>query len=191
MDKVFCFVTILIFCFQGFSADAQTVDSARQVNKQVQTNTSTIEINQSDFEGTDDFAPGLLFGVIILLAFTLIFIGVGIALAVLGLLIVFGFVSMGILSTSIIVGLHKKSLAKGFKTFTVLASTFAGILSFSIGFWALNKIFHWATSQIAITTGAISGLLAGILFGLIVFYLLKRLTSFFKSKLSLVQSSQK
>lgn len=141
--------------------------------------------NTTEFDETDDFSPMVF--VVALIGFGLILasIGAGIALTVLGLFIILGLVSLGVLSTSIIVGLNKKSFAKGFKTFVVLSSTVFGLLMCGAGFFFLNTIFHWTTSQIALLSGATCGLLAGLLVGLSANFILQKLTDYFKTKLNL------
>jgi hypothetical protein len=125
------------------------------------------------------------FAVLFLFGIVLLGVGAGIILTVLGLFILFGFVSFGILSTSLIVGLHKKSFEKGFKVFIVLSSTFVGLLLGLVSFWLQNKIQHWWTTPFALVSGAICGLLGGLVFGVLTFYVFKRLSSYFKIKLKL------
>jgi hypothetical protein len=177
--------TILLFTLTSLRTFAQTADSTIQITNSVQTDTITTKSNSMKYDENDDFSPGLFFFAMIGFVFILVCVGAGIVLTVLGLLIIFGLVSFGILSTSIIVGLNKKSFAKGFKTFFVLASTFVGLIFFGVGFWLLNKIAHWWTTQTAIITGATSGLFAGLAFGLLAYYVLQRLTTYFKQKLNL------
>ena len=97
----------------------------------------------------------------------------------------FGLISVGILSASILVGVNKKSLATGFKTFLVSSSTIGGLVICGLGLWLLNKITHWWTTKTAIIIGATCGLLAGFIFGLLAFYILQQLTTFLKKKLNL------
>ena len=48
---------------------------------------------------------------------------IGVILVFLILLGITGFISMGILSVSVLAGLHERSVTKGFRTFAILAST--------------------------------------------------------------------
>jgi hypothetical protein len=183
-------ITILLFILTSLTTFGQTVDSLNQAKKSTQSETLITQTTPKEYEDSDDFSPGLLFFAVIGIAFILVFVGVGIALTVLGLLIIFAFVSFGILSTSIIVGLNKKSFAKGFKTFIVLASSIGSLLFCSAGFWLVNKITHWWTIKTAIITGASFGLLSGFAFGLLAFYILQKLTNYFKQKLNLIDTEK-
>lgn len=136
-------------------------------------------------EGTVDFAPGLALFALIGIGFVLACVGAGIALTVIGLLIIFGLISFGILSASVLIGINRKSFALGFKTFLVSTSTIFGLLLCGLGFWILNQILHWWTTQTALTIGAALGLLAGLAFGLIAFYVLQRLTTYLRDQLKL------
>ncbi len=125
------------------------------------------------------------FVMLVLIGFALVAIGFGIVLTVLALLFVFGMVSFGVLSTSIIVGLHKKSVAEGFKIFVVLGASVFGLLGGSLVFWLVNEINKWCSATEAVIWGSSTGLIAGFGFGVLAFYILKRLTIIFKEKLKL------
>jgi hypothetical protein len=185
MKQTLFITTILLFILTSLTTLGQTADSTIQITSSVQADTITAKSNSMEYDESDDFSPGLFFFAMIGFVFILVCVGAGIVLTVLGLLIIFGLVSFGILSTSIIVGLNKKSFAKGFKIFIVMASTIGGLLFCGVGFWLLNKIVHWWTTQTAIITGATSGLIAGFAFGLLAYYILQRLTTYFKQKLNL------
>jgi len=186
MKQTLFITTILLFILTSLTTFGQTADSTIQVTSSVQADTITAKSNSMEYDESDDFSPGLFFFAMIGFVFILVCVGAGIVLTVLGLLIIFGLVSFGILSTSIIVGLNKKSFAKGFKTFIILASTIGGLLFCGVGFWFLNIIVHWWTTQTAIITGATFGLIAGFAFGLSAYYILQRLTTYFKQKLNLM-----
>jgi hypothetical protein len=188
MKLIFYIVTILLFLIAAGSAFGQDSDSSIQIKSSVQTDTITEKSNLTEYDESGDFSPGLFFFAMIGLGFILISTVTGIALTVLGLVIIFGLVSFGILSTSIIVGLNKKSFATGFKTLVVLTSTFGGLIIFSGGFWILNKIAHWWSTQTALITGATCGILTGLTFGLTAYYILRRLTSYFTRQLKLTNT---
>lgn len=179
--------TVVIFFLLGTKLIvAQNVDSTTAPIATIQSDTSYATI-MDPYDGTDDFSPGLAFFALIGIGFILVCVGIGIALTVIGLLIIFGLTSFGILSASVLIGLNKKSFALGFKTFLVSTSTIGGLLLCGFGFWILNKVLHWWTSQIAITIGVVLGLLTGLTFGLITFYILKRLTTYLKDQLKLTE----
>lgn len=163
---------------------AQNNDSTNTSITTIQSDT-THATTTDPYEVTDDFSPGLAFFALIGIGFILVCVGAGIALTVIGLLIIFGLISFGVLSASVLIGLNKKSFALGFKTFLVSTSTIGGLLLGGFGFWILNKVLHWWTTQTALTVGAALGLLAGVTFGLITFYILQRLTTYLRDQLEL------
>jgi len=116
----------------------QVADSTYAKGQTEQTNRNFT----TDTEEYEDFAPGLGIFALFALVFILVCVGVGVVLTVLGLLILFGLIGVGILSVSILVGLSKKSFTKGFKTFLVSTTTIGGLLIGLTGFWVLNKITH-------------------------------------------------
>ena len=154
-----------------------------QTNDQAELTQSNLKTETEEFEDIEDFAPGLFFFAIFAFVFILICVGAGIVLIVTGLLILFGLIGTGILSASILVGLNKKSFTKGFKTFLVSIATIGGLLIGMAGFWILNRISHWWTLKTTLFAGSISGLLAGLVFGLFAFYVIQKLTTFLKTKL--------
>ncbi|HVA99540.1 MAG TPA: hypothetical protein VNG53_11655 [Bacteroidia bacterium] len=185
MKRTLYLIIILFFSLTSFKTFGQKTDSKVKIITSAQTDTIATEKSSAAYDESGDFSPGLFFFAMIGLVFLLTCVGTGIVLTVLGLLILFGLVSFGILSTSIIVGLNKKSFAKGFKTFIVLISTIGGLLFCVAVFWLYNKIVHWWTLQTTIIIGSTFGLLAGLAFGLLAFYVLQRLTTYFKQKLNL------
>ena len=180
-------ITLSILCFLtlGF-ANRQVTDNiaTSQTITTIHTNTKATTSDTNTLNDEDDFSPGL--GLLVLLGICFIFlcIGAGIVLTVFILLILFGLISLGILSASILVGLNKKSFATGFKTFLVSCSSIGGLIIFGAMFWLLNKFTHWWTAKTAILIGVSMGCLAGFLFGLVVFFVLQKLTTFLKSKLN-------
>jgi hypothetical protein len=177
---------ITTFLLIANPAVAQTYDSTNTVTTTIQSDT-TQAITTDPYEGTDDFSPGLALLTLIGVGFIFVCVGAGIVLTVIALLIISGLISFGILSASILIGLNKKSFALGFKTFLVSTSTIGGLLLGGLGFWILNKVLHWWTIQTALTIGAAAGLLAGLTFGLITFYILQQLTTYLRDKLKLTE----
>jgi hypothetical protein len=117
--------------------------------------------------------------------FILIWVGIGIVLAVLGLFVVFGLVSAGILSTSIIVALSRRSLADGFKTSILLTVTIISTIGWCIFFLLYNAVVHWWTMPTAALVGSTLGLVTGILFGFSLIFIIRRMAAFFRRKLDL------
>ena len=180
MQLIIHIATFTLFFLTCLAAIGQASDSTVQVVQLVQADTLTTITTTDPYEGSGDFSPGLLVFAMIGVAFILATVGAGMVLTVLGLLIIFGLILTGILSASIITGLNKKSFEIGFKTFLVSSSTTGGTFFGLSCFWLLNKTFHWWPTSTAIISGAICGLVAGVGFGFLVFYLLQRLTTYFK-----------
>ncbi|UMQ42597.1 hypothetical protein MKS83_02650 [Chryseobacterium sp. Y16C] len=130
-----------------------------------------------------DGAPGLFIFMVLMFIFILICVGIGIVIAVLLFLLLFGIIAIGLVSSSILVGLYNKSFLKGFRILIIGGSTIdcaiLGIGSFII----YNKIVHYWPLQTSIFVGTLSGSIAGFLLGIIIFYAIRRLTGFFYSKL--------
>lgn len=142
----------------------------------------TTEPSSSD-ELENGSSPGLFF--MAMFGFGIMFLGVGcgITLTFIVVLVISVLVSIGVLSAAVLVGLNKKSYTAGFKTLVVLGSAVGGIFLGSAGFWVLNKIMKWWPLETALISGAFAGLIGGLLFGYTCWYVLRRLTGYFKSKL--------
>ncbi len=112
-----------------------------------------------------------------------ILIGTGIVVAVLTLFIIFGLITTGVLSVSVMVGLNKKSFMTGFKTFVITCSTVFSALIMALFFFIYNKIVHWWSGEKAALIGICTGLIAGFLLGALLMLIVRRLTEFFKTKL--------
>ena len=186
MKQLFLVLTFL-FCVSHFTSLTQTRDTILQIVA-APTDTiskTTVIPTANDFDDSGDFDSGLFLIGLTGLGLIIISVGAGIIVALIGFFLLFTFVSVGILSTSIIIGLQKKSFERGFKIFIISTSTFASTLLFTIVFWAINHIMHWFKTSTALLTGAGFGLVSGFILGLLVSYLLKKLSTYFKGKLHL------
>ena len=178
-------IAIIVLCFASTNLVARQGDSVSSAPNSSDTKEVTSSMATTDpYEGTDDFSPGMAFIVVIAAVFVLACVGAGIALTVIGLLLLFALISFGILSASVLVGLNKKSFALGFKTFLISSSTVGGFILFALAFWGLNEVMHWWTDGAALTLGASLGLVVGLSFGFIAFYVLRRLTTFLSKRLN-------
>lgn len=122
-----------------------------------------------------------------ILVIGLIFIGasilIAVIIAIICLLIVFGLIAAGALSASVLIGINKKSFTTGFRIFAILFSTFSmGVLGV-ICFWILNRIFEWWTTSTALVSGLCFGLISGFVTGILIAYIIKRMSSYLKNKL--------
>jgi hypothetical protein len=180
MKRLYYILTILILANTfSFAQDTISIPQYEQ-SEQLQSDWET----EMEHEVIDDFAPGLFIFIVFAFIFILIYVGAGIVLTILGLLILFGLILAGILSASILVGLNKKSFKKGFKTFLVSITTIGGLIIGIIGFWMLNEIYHWWNIQTTLLIGSISGLLSGLVFGFFSYYVIQKFTTLLNSKLN-------
>jgi hypothetical protein len=179
-------MSLALILWTSFTANAQTGDTVHaQGAKSAPADTTNASSISTHERTEDDFSPGLVFFTLIGFGIAIAIAGVGIALTIVGLFIIFGLISFGVLSASVLVGLNKKSFTKGFKTFLVSYSSVCALLICSSGFWLLNKIYHWWTTVHAVSLGAFVGVLTGFTFGFLVFYTLRRVTTFLRKQLKL------
>jgi hypothetical protein len=95
-------------------------------------------------------------------------------------------VMVGILSSSLLVGIYKRSFTAGFKTFLLLACGIFGALSGLCGFYLINSIFELHISgPIVAATGSLGGALGGIILALSMVGVLRLFLAFAARRLSL------
>ncbi|NUY82100.1 hypothetical protein HUK80_14445 [Flavobacterium sp. MAH-1] len=128
----------------------------------------------------------LIIGVIAVL----LCLAVGIILTILALLTIFGLIAMGALSASIIVGIAQKSVAKGFRTFVVVFSTFGSAALGTLTFWFLNNVLKWWTEFKAICLGFGIGLVSGFITGIAIAFVIRKLTPILKNKIGNLKSNK-
>jgi hypothetical protein len=131
----------------------------------------------------DNFSPFLSVVTILVFVFILVFVGAGIIITVIGLLILFGLIGTGILSASLLIGLNTRSFLKGFKTFLISSTSIIGIYLGLMTFWILSSLLHWWSIETTLLYGAITGLIGGLILGLILSIIIHRLTTYFKTQL--------
>lgn len=134
----------------------------------------------------DDFTPFMLVLVLVAVGVLIGSILIGSVAALLILTFLFVLISAGIVSTSIVVGLYRRSLAAGFKTLLGLVCGAGGVIIGAIAFWLINHFFHiHLKDATAVLAGAASGLLGGLLLGMVIFWLIRMFLEFCRQKLSL------
>lgn len=126
-----------------------------------------------DFYQEDEV--GSIFMLFIACMVLLFCFGMGLIVAILIILAILILLGIGLFTTSFLVGIYNKSLASGFKTFILTASTLGGTILGGVGIFLLFKIAHWAGVYTGVLVGALSGALAGLSFGFLVVYLFKLL----------------
>ncbi len=137
---------------------------------------------QTTTTADNDFAPGLLIGTVVMAIGALLLIGVGIVLSLMVFAFVAVLVSAGVLSTSVIVGLNKRSFTKGFKTFIYLFPSSFGLLIGALGLALLNMVMHWFSPGAATLIGATAGLTAGLFIGFLLLFAIQRITTHYKRR---------
>ena len=125
---------------------------------------------------------GSLFLVIILCVAMLFCFGVGVVVAVCIILIALGLLALGVLSTSVAVGLYKRSIASGFKTLVISTSTVGGSIIGALGIFILFKITHWGNVPFSTLAGAIGGSIAGLCFGFLAVFTIRKISKIISNK---------
>jgi len=182
--KVFFLIIALGLTFNNIYG--QNIDSTKQTINNRTDSAKLMQLNDNT-DTSDDFSPGMAFFALVGFCLILISIGAGIVITITVLFMLFGFVSVGIISASVFVGLKKKSLTKGFKTFLVLSVSIIGSIIGFVALFLINKLFHFhLTGPTILIMGSLSGLIGGIILGLVAFAVFLRLINYFKDKLQLV-----
>ena len=185
--KSLIIIATILFSLMAGTVCATDMDRDTSVHhSMVQGAPSGTGAEAAQVKDDDDFAPGLFFGVLIMFGVLLAAVACGVVMIVSGILLLFALVSFGIVSASVMVGLNRRSLAQGFKTFIVLSSSAGGLCAGTLIMYVLNEIFKWWTVKTAIIFGLIGGLWGGMALGFLAFYILQKLTTFLKNKLDLL-----
>lgn len=175
--KYTIYLLIILQTLSVYHVGVNNVVLAQNTSTVQTQNNTVLENEEGDFY--EDDSPMLVF----LLLFALLCIGVGIVLTILALLIIFGLIGAGILSASILVGLHKKSFSKAFKTFLLSSTTIGGLIIGLVSFWAIHAFLKWWALPTALISGGITGIISGLLLGYFAFYVIQKLTAFLYTKL--------
>lgn len=184
---IFTVLGVILYCCCTVSCLAQDKPAAPQAAATVSTDTAKARaINDPAVNPPDDDFN--VIGFTIFLAIASLVAGGILAgsLAVMGsLLILFALVSAGIASAGVLVGLYRRSAAAGFKTILYMGCSLAGMLTGALGFWLINHFFHiYLSTRSAVVIGACSGLLGGLLLGIVLFILIRLFLEYCRQKLS-------
>lgn len=168
----------------NFSSLAQTADSTEtsgwKVNNQESPVSAADSLSTSSWESgtkTDDE-----FGIFLLLILLVLICGssgAGAVLITTIILILFGCVVVGILSSSIVIGLYNRSFSKGFKSFVIGVPAVLGLFGGAGIFWIVNLFMHWWSDWTAVISGAIVGGVSGAVLGFFAFFIIQKLSQFF------------
>lgn len=109
---------------------------------------------------------------------------IGSLIATLFLLCVFLLVSAGVLSVGVLVGFYRRSVAAGFRTVLMIACIGGGMTAGSLAFWLIDRVFDIHLQPLtALLAGAFSGLVGGLLLGVILFNIIRVFLNYFRKKL--------
>jgi hypothetical protein len=172
-------VTYFIFLLIAMLANGNVIASDSTLSE----NHSVVADNSYSNDVVDEDPSFSLFLLIIILGFISTLIGIGVALTVLALLILFALISFGVVSVSIMIGLAKKSVQKGFESMVLIGSSLFGLGLGMITFTLANKLLHWVEFYMAIGVGALIGLIGGFLLGIVSISIIQRLAGLLKQKL--------
>ncbi|MBC7450020.1 MAG: hypothetical protein H7259_00870 [Cytophagales bacterium] len=116
--------------------------------------------------------------------FLIFLIGFGLAVTIIGMVIMFGLISLGIVSASVFVGLNQRSVTKGFMTFFILLFSVCFLFIGAACIWLLNLFVHWWSVTTAILIGGGLGLVAGIVLGILAYYIVRGMVGMYTKKLA-------
>jgi hypothetical protein len=112
----------------------------------------------------------------IMTIFFAVLAGAAVAGIVLGMVILCGItvlIGLGIISTSVMIGLYRRSIASGFKSFLVISFIIACTFAAITGLYLLNHYLEWGYSLLFIGgIGLGAGTLSGALIGMLAFKLM-------------------
>lgn len=172
----------------NLSAGSDTL-SAGSASLSADSNTlSTGSANPStdSYKKDEEFEIFLLLFGSIAIGIMLMCIGFGAVVAVVAFMVLAGFISLGIITTSVYIGLRKRSVSKGANAFIMICTSLFGIISGGISTWALNTVYSWTSAGPAIATGVVAGLLGGLILGLFITRILTILINFTDKKLNII-----
>jgi hypothetical protein len=127
---------------------------------------------------------------IFLLVFAVVAISIILGAAIVGafaatllLLLATMFVSLGILSVSVLIGFYKQSVKVAFKTFLYLVSALIGMAIGASGFYLIARLFNLDSSgKTSLISGLLCGLIGGLLMAYIILIVIKLMAGHFKKK---------
>jgi len=181
------------------AAPSPTAKTAQAKSDPAKSDSARANSARADFARSDSAKAGLSdpgpatddmpFALIAAVAFLSLALGgaiIGAFAATLFLIALLALVSAGILSAGILYGLHKRSVAAGFKTLLLIVCSLGGIVAGAGGFWLIHRFFHiHMTTQTSVLLGAVAGLLGGLLLGIVLFGLIRAFLEYCRKKLSL------
>ncbi|MFC7772386.1 hypothetical protein ACFQY1_00790 [Flavobacterium sp. GCM10027622] len=138
---------------------------------------------QNDIPIDEEFNLFLFAMLLLGIAFICICVIAAIVVTVLVLVLLFCGITLGAISTSVLVGIHQKSVTAGFRTFMMVFSTFSFAVIGMVAFWLLNQITHWWSTTKAIIVGLTTGLIGGLIIGIVLAIVIQKVATLLKNKL--------
>jgi hypothetical protein len=177
------FLTCWLLAFSPTVTFAQVRDTLTTAEAPVSSSalTAPAPIENSDGGSYSPIFYVLEFGLLCLL---MSFMGAGVIFILTGLVVIMVLIAFGLLSSSLLVGLHKRSLATGINLFIMTLAIVCGLAMGGPGLWLINSYTNWMTSDMALIAGLLCGLLAGVLLGLIACNLLHRFVQYVRMRLN-------
>jgi hypothetical protein len=115
-----------------------------------------------------------LFGIIFFFV-ALVLVGVGIALGAFVSVLTFALVTLGVISSSVVVGVRRKSAQAGVRTFLILGGILGGIPCGMFGAWLATTFMALAGTDAKIFFyGGVSGAVCGVGIALLLDFLFRR-----------------
>ena len=158
---LYTLMLLMVFFVPTLKAEGQ--DTLTTIPAQVAADTATIPSSTSSSNAKDDdFVPFLFVLASAMACFIAGFFFLGIVIAVLLTLLLIILFSVGILSTSVYIGLQKKSFKTGFKFFWITGGILTGMVFGIVGFKLITVVFALTISRTQIIlTGLGLGAVAG------------------------------
>ncbi|WP_207492677.1 hypothetical protein [Aridibaculum aurantiacum] len=145
--------------------------------------TTQLALDAGGYKPDDEFNIFLLLFGTAAICFMAGFFLLGLLVFIVLVALIIGFVSIGVISTSALVGLYNKSFTSGFKTLFLTGGTIFGSIAgiFLFGLFTLMLDLQVSSSTITVA-GGIIGAVTGCLVGYTSFMLVRRTLKYIHSK---------
>jgi hypothetical protein len=124
---------------------------------------------------------------LVFLVVALILIGVGIVVGIFLCCVAAVLVGVGVVSSSIVLGLFRRSSALGVRMFLLQCGVLAGLPAGILCAWLVQSLFEpYGNSRLVFLYGALGGALGGVIIALLVDLILRRLRGWATTKVTSV-----
>ena len=122
---------------------------------------------------------------LVCLVVALILIGVGIVVGLVACAITAVLVGVGVVSSSVVVGLLRKSSAAGIRAFLLQCGVLAGIPAGMLCAWLAHALFEaYGSGWVVLFAGALGGAMGGVMIALLVDFIFRRARRWTTARLS-------